>query len=114
MATIFEKLSQKYEINNIGWGEAYLSSYDGPCYIYYGEIPYHGMQKKDVLPYLKSCARQVQYGVVILSVTEQEMPHNKIFLEEAKKIPGATITKSRSFHKGNYDVWCICIPGSKK
>lgn len=115
MATVFEHLSEKYDLNrvHIGYGEVLreLEEDNSPCFTRRADCPARGFDVKDMVPYLRACARQT-IGVVMLSTTEEE-PLHKEWLQAAKEVK-AQITPGRSTEHGGYKVWLITLTGTKR
>lgn len=115
MATIFQKLSKKYDINTYSlWnGEAEISLHEegaAACFIRVADVPHH-FEEADILPYIRACARET-IGVVTLSVTERE-PQHQLWIQAAEQVKGAHIIPGRSVNHGGYKVWLIAITGTK-
>jgi hypothetical protein len=116
MATIFQKLCEKYELNDYlrAYGqdktEYTLWSGDCPCFTRRADCP-EVMEEKDMVPYLKACARET-IGVVMLSTTEREPMHEQ-WLKAAEQVK-ASIIPGRSTEHGGYKVWLICLTGTAK
>lgn len=114
MATIFHKLSEKYNIND-WWGDTQPrqlhTEVAAACFICVADVP-DRFEETDILPYIRACARET-IGVVTLSVTERE-PQHQLWLQAAEKVKGAHIIPGRSVNHGGYKVWLIAITGTKK
>ena len=118
MATNFQKISEKYEINqrHRGWddgeeGEAYMYEGEAPCFVYRAYTD-DRMTKEEIPVYLRACARE-NIGVMIISVTEKDANY-KEYIAAAKAIKGATVTRGRSTNHGGYPCWLIALPGTAK
>lgn len=115
MATVFQKLSEKYDINVVArWDGGVHNLFDedaAACFIRVAEVPYR-FEEADILPYIRACARET-IGVATLSVTERE-PQHQLWLQAAEKVKGAHIIPGRSVNHGGYRVWLIAITGTKK
>lgn len=111
MATVFQKLCQKYDLNDNDWfNKRVLWERDCPCFTRRADCP-EVMEEKDMVPYLKACARET-IGVVMLSTTEREPIHEQ-WLKAAEEVKAAIIP-GRSTEHGGYKVWLICLTGTAK
>ncbi len=112
MTTVFQKLSAKYGLNESGYGDGHELLEDNvPCFVDRAQLRGRGFEVKDMVPYLKACARET-IGVMVLSTTEREDLH-KEWLKAAEEV-GATITKGKSVRHGGYAVWLIALTGKKR
>lgn len=118
MATIFNKLSEKYQINGYWmprpgevWFEPCLDPDDMPCFLGRFSVP-SAMLKEEKIPYLRACARET-IGVAIGSFTEQEERYEE-WIEAAKAVKGCHIIPGKSVYHGGYKVWLIAITGTAK
>ena len=114
MATNFQKISAKYEINGVDVDfeqEAYVDEGNAPCYVYRAYTD-DRMTKEEIPVYLRACARE-NIGVMIISVTEKDANY-KEYIAAAKTIKGATVTRGRSTNHGGYPCWLIALPGTAK